>query len=97
MVFSILILDLVKQKRFYPYEYISYFKKYKERLSNEEKFYSLLIDKKKLVIKSMRMILRFGIDLEWKKKNERLSWLAHKMWCFIVWKIHKTIIWEHEV
>ena len=38
MVLSILILDLVKQKRFYPYEYISGLEKYKERLSNEEKF-----------------------------------------------------------
>ena len=46
MVLSILILDLVKQKRFYPYEYMSGFEKYKERLSNEEKFDSLLTDKK---------------------------------------------------
>ena len=51
MVLSILILDLVKQKRFYPYEYISGLEKYKERLSNEEKF-DVYWQIKKLVINS---------------------------------------------
>ena len=40
--FNSKILDLVKQKRFYPYEYVSGFKKFKERLSCKEKFSSLL-------------------------------------------------------
>ena len=38
-------LDLVKQKRFYPYEYISHFEKFKEELPGKEKFYSSLPDK----------------------------------------------------
>ena len=41
------ILDLVQQKGFYPYEYMSDFDKFKEQLPSEEKFYSLLIGKKK--------------------------------------------------
>ena len=40
------ISDLAKQKGFYPYEYLSDFKKFKKELRNEEKFYSLLIGKK---------------------------------------------------
>ena len=40
------ILDLVKQKRFYLYEYISNFEKFKDELSSKEKFYSSLTDKK---------------------------------------------------
>ena len=33
-------LDLVKQKGFYPYEYVSDSEKFKEELHNKEKFYS---------------------------------------------------------
>ena len=40
------ISDLAKQKGFYPYEYLSDFKKFKKELRNEEKFYSLLTGKK---------------------------------------------------
>ena len=36
------VLDLVKQERFYPYEYVSDFTKFKEELPNKEKFYSSL-------------------------------------------------------
>ena len=36
------VLDLVKQKGFYPYKYISNFEKFKENLSNKETFYSSL-------------------------------------------------------
>ena len=36
------ILDLVKQKGFYPYEHMSGFEKFKERLPSKEKLYSLL-------------------------------------------------------
>ena len=52
-----------RQKGFYPYEYMSGFEKFKERLRSKEKFRSLLKDKK-LVIKSMSIALRFGIDLK---------------------------------
>ena len=34
------VLDLVKQKGFYPYEYTNDFGKFKEELPSKEKFYS---------------------------------------------------------
>ena len=37
---------VVKQKGFYPYEYMSDFKKCKEESSSKEKFYSSLTGKK---------------------------------------------------
>ena len=40
------VLDLVKQKEFYPYEYMSDFEKFKEQLPSKEKFYNLLTSKK---------------------------------------------------
>ena len=39
------VLDLIKQKRFYLYEYMSNFDKFKEVLSSKEKLYSLLAGK----------------------------------------------------
>ena len=39
------VLDLVKQKGFYPYEYRSNFEKFKEQLPSKEKFYSSLMRK----------------------------------------------------
>ena len=45
------VLDLMKQKRFYPHNYVRDFEKFKEELPSKEKFYSSLtstniIDKK---------------------------------------------------
>ena len=40
------VSDLVKQKGFYHYEYMSNFEKFKEQLPNKEKFYSSLTGKK---------------------------------------------------
>ena len=40
------VLDLVKQKGFYPYEYMSDFEKFKEELPKKENFYSSLTGKK---------------------------------------------------
>ena len=40
-------LDLVKQKGFYPYEYMSSFEKFKEHLPSKKKFYSSFPSKKK--------------------------------------------------
>ena len=40
------VLDLVKQKGFYPNEYMSNFEKFKEELPSKEKFYSSLTGKK---------------------------------------------------
>ena len=36
------VFDLVQQKGFYPYEYMSNFEKFKEQLSSKEKFYRFL-------------------------------------------------------
>ena len=40
------VLDLVKQKGFYPCEYMSHFEKFKEELPSKEKFYRSLTDRK---------------------------------------------------
>ena len=34
------VFNLVKEKRFYPYEYMTDFEKFKEELPSKEKFYS---------------------------------------------------------
>ena len=39
-------MDLVKQKEFYPYEYLTNFKKFKEELPSKENFCSSLTDRK---------------------------------------------------
>ena len=56
------VLDLVKQKGFYPYERMTYFKKFKEQLISKKRFYSSLTAKK-IVAKNMIMFLRFGTNL----------------------------------
>ena len=48
------MLDFVKQKGFYPYEYISDFEKFKEQLPSKEKFYSLWTGKE-IVTKNMNI------------------------------------------
>ena len=40
------VLDLVKQKGFYPYEYTHDFEKFKEELPSKEKFYSSSTNRK---------------------------------------------------
>ena len=40
------VLDVVKQKVFYPDEHVSRFENFNKRLPTEEKFYSSLTDKK---------------------------------------------------
>ena len=40
------VLNLVKQKGFYPYEYMTDFEKFKEQLPSVEKFYRSLTGKK---------------------------------------------------
>ena len=57
------ILDLVKQKGFYPYEYMSGFEKFKEELPRKEVFYNSLTSKK-IGSRTMNMFLRFGTNLE---------------------------------
>ena len=48
------VLDLLKQKGFYPYEYMNDFEKSKEELPSKEKLYSSLTGKK-LVAKNIIM------------------------------------------
>ena len=71
------VLDLVKQKEFYLYEYMTNFEKIKEELPSKGNFYSLLTDKN-LVTKNMNLFLMFGKKLKLKKK-ERLSPLVYKL------------------
>ena len=40
------VLDLVKEKRLYPYEYMNDFEKFKEQLPSKEKFHSSSTGKK---------------------------------------------------
>ena len=40
------VLDLIKQKGFYPYDYMSDFEKFKGELPSKERFFSLLTDRK---------------------------------------------------
>ena len=56
--------DLVKQKEFYPYEYMSNFEKFKEQLPSKEESYSSLTSKKKVVTKNMKVFLKFGTNLK---------------------------------
>ena len=56
--------DLVKQKKIYPYEYMSNFEKFKEQLPSKEESYSSLTSKKKVVTKNMKVFLKFGTNLK---------------------------------
>ena len=58
------VLDLVKQKGFYPYEYMSCLEKFKEKLPSKEKFFIVRLQVNKLVAKNMNMFLRFGTNLK---------------------------------
>ena len=66
------VLDLVKQKEFYLYEYMTNFEKIKEELPSKGNFYSLLTDKN-LVTKNMNLFLMFGKKLELKKKRKIIT------------------------
>ena len=60
------VLDLVKKKGFHPYEYMSSFEKFKERLPSKEKFYSSLTGKQisDIEYEYALMHLGFGIDFK---------------------------------
>ena len=61
-------LDLVKQRRFYPQEYMTDFEKFTEKLPNKEMFHSSLTGKE-IVTKNMIMFSMIGINLERKQQN----------------------------
>ena len=59
------VLDLVKQKGFYLYEYMSNFEKFKEESPSKEKFYSSLTDRQ--ITGKEFLMLMFNILNVWKK------------------------------
>ena len=60
------VLNLVKQTGFYPYEYMSDFEKFKEKLPNKKSFIVLSLTEK-LITKNTNMFLMFGINLKLKR------------------------------
>ena len=60
------VLDLVKQRGFYPDEYMSNFEKLKKNCP-EKKGFIVPWRVKKLATKSMNMFLKFEINLKWKR------------------------------
>ena len=52
------LLDLVKQRGFYAYEYMSEFEKFKEELRSKEEFYSLLTGKLNMFLRLIKHVLK---------------------------------------
>ena len=74
------ILDLVKQKKIYPYEHISDSWKFKE-----EKSFIVCWQIKKLVVKIIRVLLKHGIDLKWKPWKMRMTCtLTVTLYCYLM-------------
>ena len=63
------ILNLLKQKGFFPYEYMSNFEKFKEQLPSKEKFYSSLTGKK-ISDKENDHVLKVWNKFEMKKMTD---------------------------
>ena len=63
------VLDLVKQKGFYSYEYMTDFEKFKEELPRKERFYSSLTDKK-ITDKKFEHILNVWKKVEMKTMKD---------------------------
>ena len=59
------VQDLIKQKGFYPHDYMSDFEVFKKR--SAEKRLIVRWQVKKLLKKSMNLFLRFGMYLKWKQ------------------------------
>ena len=51
------LLDLIKQKGFYPYEYINNFEKLKEKLPRKETFYIVRKQVKRLVTEYQHVLM----------------------------------------
>ena len=60
------VLDLVKQKGFYSYQYMNDFEKFKEELPSKEEFWNSVTDKK-ISDKEYEHALMFGKVLKWKR------------------------------
>ena len=83
------ILDLVKEDRFYLYEYMSDFEKFKEESPSKERFYRSLTAKIYLWQKNWSCFSSF--EQICNESDKRLSRFVFKMWRFIIsryiWKI----------
>ena len=64
------ILYLVIQKVFYPYEYMSEFEKFKEKLSSKEKFFGSFKSKKKISDKEYQHVLKVWNKFEMKTMKD---------------------------
>ena len=69
------VLDLVKQKGFYPHEYVTDFETFEEKLPSKEKFPWWV---KRVVIKIMNMMLKFGMNLKWRQWKIIITCFIHK-------------------
>ena len=75
------ILDLVNQKGFYFYEFLSDFEKFKEDLPSKKSFIAPWPEKI-LVPKNMSMLLMLGTILKWKQLKIILTCIEHvKFYC----------------
>ena len=63
------VIDLVKQKIFYLYEYVSDFEKYNKELPSKEKFYSALTGKE-INDKKYEHVLNFWKKFQMKKMKD---------------------------
>ena len=63
------VLGLVKEKGFYPYEYLSGFQKFKEEGPRKKKFYSSLTGKK-ITDKEYEHILKVWDRFEMRARND---------------------------
>ena len=87
--FDIEVLDLVKQKEFYPYEYNSSFEKFWKTLSGKNEFY-IWPSGKRIIVKEYQYVLNVW-DFKWRQWK-----IALKMWCFIVsWYICRNCCVEN--
>ena len=60
-------LELVKQTEKYLYEYINSFERFdKTKLHDKKDFYSSLKNMNIFLMKTMSMLWKFGMNLEWK-------------------------------
>ena len=63
------VLDLVKQKRFYPYRYMSDFEKFNWKLPYKEKFYNSLTGRK-IIAKEYEHLLNVWKKVEMKTMKD---------------------------
>ena len=63
------LLDLVKQKGFYPHEHLSDFEKFKEKLTTKEKFY-ISLNSKKVSDKEYAHVLKVWDKFEMKSMKD---------------------------